>query len=273
MDFTGGTMFSNISSYTDANRVSIGDESATVFLAATVAGGAGAGDFAILSQFIEGVSRLAGKTVTISFWANASAGTPKLGVGVRQSFGTGGSPSANVDVAGQSVTLSATPARYTLTFAVPSMAGKTFGSNADTAYTRIAFALSSGSTNAAIFGTPGVQSTTVALWGTQLEFGSAATALESRDRALELMQCQRFYQVANIQLYGYQAASNIIAMAKTLTVTMRIAPSIVYQPSVATNVTGAGVNALGGDAVNVFGTATATGPANIQGIYLASADY
>ena len=93
----------------------------------TFTGNAGAGAFNAVTQQIEDVRRLAGKTVTVSFWAVAGAGTPKLGVSLNQIFGTGGSPSAYVPTAGQAVTLTTSLARYALTFTLPSVAGKTLG--------------------------------------------------------------------------------------------------------------------------------------------------
>lgn len=53
----------------DADRVQLGDESATQCLAYTFAVTAAAGDNEVLDQNIEGVRRTAGKVVTISFWA------------------------------------------------------------------------------------------------------------------------------------------------------------------------------------------------------------
>ena len=53
----------------DADRAGIGDEAATTLLANTFTGNAGASAATIVYQPIENVRRLAGKTVTASFWA------------------------------------------------------------------------------------------------------------------------------------------------------------------------------------------------------------
>jgi len=55
-----------------------------------------AGHFCATSQKIEDVRTFAGQTVTYSFWAKASTGTPNIGVAMQQNFGSGGSPSSEV---------------------------------------------------------------------------------------------------------------------------------------------------------------------------------
>src|SRR5580765_4471125 len=96
--------------------IQIGDEEATAVLSNTFTGSAATAAYNFLSQPIENVRKLGNKTVTVSFWANANAGNPKLGVSWTQYFGAGGSPSASVSGTGQSVTLSGTYVRYSLTF-------------------------------------------------------------------------------------------------------------------------------------------------------------
>ena len=54
---------------TDADRAAIGDESAAWILTHNVAGGSGATNGCLFGHGIEGVRRLSGKTVTVSFWA------------------------------------------------------------------------------------------------------------------------------------------------------------------------------------------------------------
>jgi hypothetical protein len=81
----------------DADRAQIGDEAALYAFTCAGIGTAGAADFIIAAtQRIEDVRRLAGKTVTLSFWAKAATGTPKVGIDRCRAFGSGGSPSATV---------------------------------------------------------------------------------------------------------------------------------------------------------------------------------
>ena len=185
----------------DSDRSQIGDEAANACLQNTFTGNAGAAAFNSVSQYIEGVRRLAGKSVTVSFWARAWAGTPKLGINLYQSFGTGGSPSAGgwVLATGAAVTLSTTWTRYSTTVAMPSVAGKTLGTNNNDS-TVLVFPHSSGSNSNAIYGNIGVQSGTVQLWGIQLEIAAPGqtqpTPLERIEYADDLRHCQRFFETS-----------------------------------------------------------------------------
>jgi hypothetical protein len=103
-------------------------------------------------------------------WAYGSGGTPlpKFSIGLRQSFGSGGSPSAAVDVNAVPITLTTTPTRYSVTFTLPSMAGKTLGTNGDS-QTALRLWTSCGTGNAALAGNIGVQTGGLVLWGVQLK--------------------------------------------------------------------------------------------------------
>lgn len=90
---------------------------------------AGSGSTYRLIQFnLEDASQFNGQTVTLSFYATASANTT-VTAGMAQYFGSGGTPSPEVTVGSQSFTVTTTPTLYTWTVAVPSTAGKTFGTN------------------------------------------------------------------------------------------------------------------------------------------------
>lgn len=80
-------------------------------------------------QKIEGVETFAGKTVTVTFYAKANTGSKSVSCEVTQSFGTGGSPSADVNSSAQSYVLTTSWAKYTYVVALASIAGKTLGSN------------------------------------------------------------------------------------------------------------------------------------------------
>src|SRR5580765_2798538 len=80
----------------DNDRTQIGDESAINAFQNVFTGNAGATAYNLVVQKLENVRRLAGKNVTVSFWAIASVANLKLGINFNQIFGTGGSPSANV---------------------------------------------------------------------------------------------------------------------------------------------------------------------------------
>lgn len=216
---------------TDADRTTIGDEAAMFVLQNIFTGNAAIGAYNSVQQHIEGIRRLSGKTVTLSFWAKAASGAPKLGINALLSYGTGGSPSTGVWAltTGNAVTVGTTWARYTSTITMPTAVGKTFGTNGDD-NTSLTLWHSSGATTNALAGNIGVQSGTIQLWGVQLEIGSVATPLEKRDPVLELQQCQRFYFTTSaIGQDGYASAANgVVAVPILFPVTMRASPSVVF---------------------------------------------
>jgi hypothetical protein len=257
----------------DSARVQIGDEEANTFLQYAATGGAGAADLEVIAQRIENVRRLAGKTVTVSFWAQAPSGTPKLGLNITQIFGSGGSPSAAVIAlaTGASFTLSNTFTRYTATIAIPSVAGKTFGTTAGTDFTTVQFWLSAGANNNVQAGNIGVQSATVNIWGIQVEIGSVATSLEKPDPQQDLAKCQRFYQTGNLRLAGYGAASTNAFSGVTYLVQMRSVPTVTPNFTVQTNCAGT-LNSTDASMMNLLAGVVALGMFTLQGSYTASAD-
>ena len=144
----------------------------------------GATSFAILEQRIEDVRTFANQTVTLSFWAKANSGTPLVAGQIEQNFGSGGSSAVNSGAS--TVTISTSWARYSITFAVPSISGKTIGTSSYLG-TKI-------HVNNAYEG-PGQQANTFQIWGVQLEAGNVATAFQTATGTLagELAACQRYY--------------------------------------------------------------------------------
>lgn len=80
-------------------------------------------------QTYKGVNTLAGETVSLSFYAKSSSASTLL-LYVGQDFGTGGSPSTNVETLAITADLSSDWQRYTVeALVIPNMVGKTIGSN------------------------------------------------------------------------------------------------------------------------------------------------
>jgi hypothetical protein len=152
--------------------------------------------YSMLSQRIESVRTFAGQTVTVSLWAKAASGTPKIAVELEQIFGSGGSPSAGVTTYAGQITLSTSWARYSVTVAVPSISGKTLGTTAGTDYIALNFWTSAGSDFNSRTGSLGIQTTTIDFWGVQIEDGSVATAFNTATGTLqgELAACQRYFE-------------------------------------------------------------------------------
>jgi hypothetical protein len=147
------------------------------------------------SQPIENVRTFAGQTATISFWAKAATGTPKIATELGQFFGSGGSPSAGVYTYAGQTTISTSWARYSVTVAVPSISGKTVGTTDNTSQLALQFFFSAGSNFDARTGSLGIQNNTIDIWGVQMEYGSKATPFQTATGTLqgELAACQRYY--------------------------------------------------------------------------------
>ncbi len=137
-------------------------------------------------QRIEDVRTLAGKTVTISFYAKADT-TRSLNLGVRQFFGSGGSALVeNAAVATFNLTTSFQ--KFSATYAIPSIAGKTIGSGTDH-YLGIQWNL------------PVNTTMTIDLAQVQINEGSEALpySLYAKTLAQELIACQRYYEMTYSQ--------------------------------------------------------------------------
>jgi len=234
----------------DAIRAAIGDEAATNMLSISVAGNAGATAFTFVVQKIESIRRLAGKTVTVSFWASATGAT-KLGINLLQDFGSGGSPSAGVWLTAVPLTLSGTWTRYSATFVVPSASGKTLGTNGNDE-TSLTFWVSSGANNATIAGNPGVQTGTVQLWGVQLETGSVATPLDyGGSPQQQLAQCQRYFERFDWPTGGNiglgttaQSPPNAYFTVVPFKVAKRVAPTMTSSAASTFNAAGVGAASI-----------------------------
>ena len=226
-----------------------------------------AGEYSIFGQQIEDVRMLAGQTVTVSFWAKASSGTPKVGVEFEQNW----NGSANTTGTGQSITLSTSWTRYTATITLGGASGKTIGSASST---YLNFWLSAGSTFNTRSGSIGNQTATIQFWGIQVEFGSTATSFQTATGTIqgELAACQRYYWrmtgasgVFLLPYCGTAAGTTSAVFGYKTPVTMRIAPSSIDFAS--TQATDASANyALSNLAINnissadvAYITATASG--------------
>jgi len=184
-------------------------------------------DFARLQQLIEDVRTFAGQTVTLSFWAKGTnpATAGNLAVRLDQNFGTGGSPSASVATAQQTFVLTANWTRYSFTFAVSSISGKTIGTDGNSSLNVYIEQGSSVSTDA----------WTLDLWGVQLEAGSVATPFTTATGTIqgELAACQRYYmrfaggQTFSRYVTGYSSNTNTAFFNFPLPVSMRVGPTAV----------------------------------------------
>lgn len=166
------------------------------FMRHVVTSVAGAGNYVVMLQAIEGVETLAGQTATVSFWAKADA-TKNIAIEFEQGFGTGGSPSAAVNsIDSQLVALTTSWTKYTITVNIPSVSGKTLGT-AGNDQLRYLFWFDAGSSFDARSASLGQQSGTFDIAQVQVEEGAAATPFEQRPIGLELTLCHRYFYRLN----------------------------------------------------------------------------
>jgi hypothetical protein len=203
-------------------------------LVTTLAGQAAAGDFMMIDHHIEGVGTLSGATVTLSFSAKAASGTPKIGIELDQYFGAGGSPSTRTYTAVGTVTLSTTLTRYTVTTTIPSVVGKTLGTDGSD-FLGIDFFYSAGSTYASRASSIGIQNNTFSITDIQLETGPTVTSFEKLSQQAQLAWCQRYFwrmssQGANWFRFGVGVvrAGTIADVSIQYPVTMRVTPTVAF---------------------------------------------
>ena len=171
-----------------------------------------------LYQPIENVQTFAGQTATFSFWAKADAATT-ISMDGYQLFGTGGSGAVSMGLSG-TASLTTSWQRFSFTASVPSIAGKTIGT--DSALRPMI--------------NYGTGNKVVDIWGVQLEAGSTATPFQTATGTIqgELAACQRYY-FRNTVAGLFEAVSSL-GTAKSTTVgqvtvpapvTMRVVPTSV----------------------------------------------
>jgi len=169
---------------------------------------------------IEDVSTLSGEVVTLSFWARINSGTRTISWIARQNFGAGGS--GLVDTTFGSASLTTLWQKFTFTTTIPSISGKTVGTNSSLRIFSTGYASPTGAYQ-------------IDYANIQLEKGSIATAFSRAGGTLqgELAACQRYYYrtTANT-LYavfgtGYISSSTVANFIFPLPVTMRSVPSSV----------------------------------------------
>lgn len=184
-------------------------------------------------QSIENVTKLAGKTVTISFWAKADA-TKNISINLMQVFGTGGTPSAFVgDIGLQLVSLTSVWQKKIITITIPSIVGKTLGTDGvHTSATVLNFWFNAGSTYTDVAGGIGQQSGTFDIAEVKLEEGSVATPWTPYEGEFggEVQACQRYFEKSNLTGFAYRtyASTSSVSMTIPYKVRKRATPTIAY---------------------------------------------
>ena len=165
----------------------------TYFHVSVISSVSGAANYARIYTRLEDVTKFSGRDVTLSFYARADA-SRTIAVEFAQQFGTGGAPSAIVYGIGvTSLQLNTSWQRYIVHVTLPSIAGKTVGSNGDDCL-EVSLWVDAGSTYNARTNALGQQSATLYVACFGLFPGLVAPVFPEVDRATELLRCQRFYE-------------------------------------------------------------------------------
>jgi len=142
---------------------------------------AGSGSTArLLVTRLPNVRTLAGQSVTVSFYGQADS-TRTVGIQFTQFFGTGGSPSASVTTALTSQSVTSGALRYFATATLPSLSGKTLGSNGDD-YLQLAFSMPLNVTFA------------LNIWDVQLELGVNPSEFARQSFQDQVQACLPYYE-------------------------------------------------------------------------------
>jgi hypothetical protein len=183
----------------------------------------------LFRQFVEDVRTFAGQTVTFSFWAKTST-SQTISLILQQNFGSGGSSAVNT-TAIASQTLTGSWVRYSATVTLPSISGKTLGTN----HALVAqFNVGSG----------GIATGDIDFWGMQLEAGSVATAFQTATGTLqgELAACERYYfrntmpTATFVGMYnGFAYNGSTARFPITLPTTLRAHPTSLDTGNIAAN--------------------------------------
>lgn len=234
----------------------------------TSTGAVGPSGYVVLDTPVANVAIQSGETVTLSFWTRTSFSTKAIYITLLQHFGTGGSPSANVPITAQNITVFSNWRKYTLTFTMPSVAGKTLGTNGTDCLV-LRFWFGAGSTIATsnlLAGTLTPSILAIDLASIKLERGSYASPFIMHDAIYRLFYenyCRQFYQN-----YTNYIISTNTANASVYYFSLPFAPAMYRTPTVTlgfvngafTGLTASGF--LNSQMVAFFATASATSATN-----------
>lgn len=197
---------------------------------------AGAGNYALKQQAIEDVRSLAGKTATLTFYAKADA-AKNIATEFFQMFGTGGAPSATVAFIGvQQFALTTSWQKFSVLIAIPSIAGKTLGTNGND-YLAFRFWFEAGSNSNANTGSLGQQSGTFDIAHVSVVEGDAtgeADPFSPRHIQQEGLLVRRYYYSAGAvsgpngyphRVLNYAASAASLGIGAAHPVPMRATPT------------------------------------------------
>lgn len=255
------------------------DAPATYYSRTAVTSVAGVGNYVCKTFIYENVRLYSGRAVTFTFRGKADAAKP-VAVEAAMDFGTGGAPSAPVTgIDPQKVNLTTSWAKNSVTISLPSLNGKSLGSN-DNSYLAITVWFDAGSSFNARTQSLGQQSGTFDLAQVKLDNGSIATPFVAPDPAEELARVQRYYNTGLLYNYTWGATNNvtfpIMFPVKMRGFPVGVVKSLATLTAGTVRQLGAGVDRAATITLNTDGglvenTAAYTGPDKVAFIYTADA--
>ncbi|KDR26002.1 hypothetical protein [Caballeronia zhejiangensis] len=216
------------------------------------------------AQRLQQVAKLASKTVTVSFKLQCSAGSDCVipGLLAHQNFGTGGSPSAAVildKAVNWRVKLGDIPRRFSVRLDVPSVAGKTIGTNGNDLL-QIGLWLPAGWT-----GTLNVMEAQIEISSPNCSDdlngnGGAPTAFEFRGRNEEALRILPYYrQVQSTVMQHSSIAGANLGCQYVLSPPMRWTPAVSLARTYTSNCAATSSHSTSAAGTFVYCTATAAG--------------
>jgi|GEM_PF-6232786 len=188
-------------------------------------GGFGVNSSSDIRQQIENGVRLlcgSGKKVTVSFWARSSIDNKRIGIGMIQNYGTGGSPTSQEFLKGEVFSLHSYFQKFTFSFITNTLIGKTFGSNNDDWLGAIIYTMWGTATAANRFVNGAtsenyVNAGTIDIAKVQVCVGEVALPFQPRSYVDELAMCQRYYQQRSINNASHYDIRPSMRIAPTIT--------------------------------------------------------
>jgi hypothetical protein len=203
------------------------------FCRTVVSSVAGANNYSILMQPLEGVRTYAGQQITLSFWAKMDA-IRNIAFDFSQIFGTGGSPSADVTGIGANIISVGTSwQKVPITATIPSISGKTLGTDNNNAL-RLNIWFDAGSSFNSRTNSLGQQSGTFDIGEVHIEPGPVATERGWLPPEIELIRCQRYRSRVDAYIRMLAPGANplsTMAAQFQLPVQMRNIPTLAYSGS------------------------------------------
>jgi len=205
---------------------------------------ASAANNCILQQRIENVRTFAGQEITLSFYAKADV-AKNIATEFAQFFGTSGTPSADVNSIGITThALTTSWQKFTVTTTIPSITGKTIGTDSNSSFFQLLIWFDAGSSFDTRTNTLGQQSGTFDIAQVQIEKGAFATQFEQTSIEQTINLCERYFmKTFNINVVPASnagtngaisnvASGSILRLHRPFPVRMRTVPTVTtYNPN------------------------------------------